>query len=148
MPQSSNSQDREKLIQQASDLLAVGYHCSEAIMLAIGRHYLPDLGEQGVRMSTPFGGGIGGTRSELCGAFAAGVMVIGGLHGRLSRQTDDSAAYALAAALRTRFLERWQSTTCGPVRDAAARPDGTSGCGEVVAETARILLDILEETPA
>ena len=136
---------REMLIQQAADLLKDGYHCSEAIILAIGKHYMPDLDEYSVRMSTPFGGGIGGTRAELCGAFAAGVMVIGGIHGRLSHQTDDSLAYSLAATLRERFLERWQSTVCGPVRDTATRPDGTSGCDEVVAETARMLLDILEE---
>jgi len=137
--------DTEEVARYAADLLRGGYHCSEAIMLAVGKRYLPALDETSVRMTTPFGGGIAGTRAELCGALSAGVMVIGGLHGRLMHGVDDSLAYSLAEALRERFIQRWQTTICGPVHDLAVHPDGTSGCDEVVAETARILLDILGE---
>lgn len=49
---------KEQLMVKAGNLLESGYHCSEAIFLAIGRHYLGELDAQAVRMTTPFAGGI------------------------------------------------------------------------------------------
>lgn len=114
-------------------------------MIAVGEHVFDDLDERCIRMTTAFGGGVGGTRDELCGSLAAGVMLIGGLYGRVSPQVDDSHAYALAKALRERFLSRFQSTTCSHVRERAKKPDGSSGCDEVVAESVRLLLGLLAE---
>ena len=113
-------------------------------MLAVGGHLFEDLDARCIRMTTPFGGGIGGSREELCGAFSAGVMVIGGQHGRVSPEVDDALAYELAKAFRVRFMERWGTLICGPIREAVTKPDGSSGCDEVVFEAAHLLLDLLE----
>lgn len=114
-------------------------------MLAVGGHLFEDISDRCIRMTTPFGGGIGGTHEELCGAFSAGVMIIGGIHGRVSHQADDSVAYELAKTFRERFAGRWGTLTCGPIRESVMRPDGSAACDTIVAEAARILLELLDE---
>ncbi len=53
-------------------------------MIAVGEHILGPLEDREIRMTTAFAGGVGGTTLENCGAFSAGVMIIGGLYGRIS----------------------------------------------------------------
>jgi len=112
-------------------------------MFAVGEQIFPEFHSRYVCMTTPFGGGIGGTHEELCGAFTAGLMLIGGLRGRSSLEEDDAPAYALAKEYRRRFAERWGTLTCNPIRDWAKGPAGPGGCGPVVAEAARIVFDLL-----
>ena len=47
-------------------------------MLAVGGHVLGDLEPQCVRMATGFGGGVGGTHQEMCGALSGGVLAEAG----------------------------------------------------------------------
>lgn len=114
-------------------------------MLAVGGYLFEDLSEQCIRMTTPFGAGIGGTREELCGAFSASVMVIGGLYGRVSRDVDDTLADELAKTFRQRFANRWGSLICNPIRESVLKPDGSSACDMVTADTACMLLNLLDE---
>jgi hypothetical protein len=96
-------------------------------------------------MTTPLGGGVGGTHEELCGVFTAGLLIIGALHGRSSVQENDSSqAYALAKEYRARFSDRWGTLTCDPIREWAKGPAGPGSCAFVAQETALILLDLLE----
>jgi C_GCAxxG_C_C family probable redox protein len=114
-------------------------------LLAVGEHKLGRLEPQSIRMSTPFGGGVGGTREELCGALAGGLMVIGGLNGRTDASQDDSQAYELAEHYREAFLAELGHTQCAPIREAFAKPDGSHGCDKVVAIVSRLLLGVLEQ---
>jgi C_GCAxxG_C_C family probable redox protein len=95
-------------------------------------------------MSTAFGGGVGGTHQELCGALSGGIMVIGGLHGRTEADQDDERAYDLAKQYREAFLTEFGHTQCEPIRERFQKPDGSHGCDQVVERAARILLGILE----
>ena len=117
------------------------------MLLAVGGYLFPDLEARCIRMSSGFGGGVGGTREELCGALAGSVMLIGGLYGRTSLPDSTDQAYTLVKEMRRRFIERWGTSTCGPIRDwakSAANPSGT--CDVIVAETARIILQLLSDT--
>jgi len=115
-------------------------------MLAVGERLLSEMTPLCVRMTTGFGGGVGGSREELCGAFSAGAMIIGGLYGRTQAHEDSQKAYDLVKELRRRFQARWQTLTCAPIRDWAKGPAGPAGgCAFVVAESARLLLALLDE---
>lgn len=114
-------------------------------MLAVGEHVLGHLEPQSIRMSNAFGGGIGGTRQELCGAFSGGVMIIGGLYGRTDPGQDDKHCYDLAKRYREAFLAEFGHTQCEPIRDLFQKPDGSHGCDQVVERAARILLHLLAE---
>jgi C_GCAxxG_C_C family probable redox protein len=96
-------------------------------------------------MSNPFGGGVGGTRQELCGALAGGLMVIGALYGRTEASQDDTQSYELAKQFREAFLTELGHTQCEPIRDAFAKPDGSHGCDQVVAIASRLLLGVLDD---
>jgi C_GCAxxG_C_C family probable redox protein len=113
-------------------------------LLAVGEHKLGQLEPQAIRLATPFGGGVGGTRQELCGALSGGVMAIGALYGRTDSSQDDTRAYDLAKQYRKAFLAAFGHTQCEPIREAYAKPDGSHGCDKVVAIAARALLGVLD----
>ncbi len=54
-------------------------------------------------MSSGFAAGIGSTKAELCGAFSAGVMLIGAAAGRVDPDLDDSRCQELVQASRSIF---------------------------------------------
>ncbi len=114
-------------------------------MLAVGEHVLGHLEPQSRRMATPFGGGVAGTRQEMCGALSGGIMVIGGLHGRTDRNEDDQRSYDLAAQYRQAFLDEFGHSQCEPIRGMFQKPDGSHGCDQVVERVERILLNLLAE---
>jgi C_GCAxxG_C_C family probable redox protein len=113
-------------------------------LLAVGEHKLGKLEPQAIRMANPFGGGVGGTREELCGALAGGLMVIGAIYGRTDSSQDDAQSYELAKQYREAFLAEFGTTQCAPIRDAFVKPDGSHGCDVVVARSARALLGVLD----
>lgn len=114
-------------------------------MLAVGEPVLGRFDEAFVRMSTGFGGGVGQSREELCGALSAGVMLIGGMHGRALVGEDKEFCNQLVSRYRQRFKESFGSTNCGELRRSGYGADGHTPCSELVAHAASILLEVLEE---
>jgi C_GCAxxG_C_C family probable redox protein len=109
----------------------------------VGEHVWDSWDARYVRLATGLGGGVAGTRLELCGALSGGVLAIGGLLGRQDPDTDDSEAYALAEEFRTRFLAAMGDTQCGPLREAVEAPGGPGTCAPLVEQATGILLDLL-----
>jgi C_GCAxxG_C_C family probable redox protein len=114
-------------------------------MLAVGGHVLGNLNPRFVRMATGFAGGVGETKQEMCGAFSAGVMIIGALHGRSSLGEDDLPALDLVTRYRERFAAELGTTRCGPLYEQVHAPGGLGSCSVVVGRAARILLGLLAE---
>jgi C_GCAxxG_C_C family probable redox protein len=114
-------------------------------MLAVGGHVLGDLDPCLVRMTTGFAGGVGESKQEMCGAFSAGVMIIGALYGRNSLGEDDLPAQQMATRYRVRFAAELGATRCGPLYEQAHAPGGFGSCSVVVERAARILLRLLAE---
>ncbi len=114
-------------------------------MLAVGGRVLGDLDPRFVRMATGFAGGVGETKQEMCGAFSAGVMIIGALHGRSSLEEDDLPALDLATQYRERFAAKLGTTRCAPLYDQVHAPGGPGSCSSVVECAARVLMGLLAE---
>ena len=112
-------------------------------MIAVGEHYWHPLPDVLVRASDTFGGGVGGSRRELCGALSGGVMILGALWGRLSASEDDKRVYDLAKQFRERFVEEFGETICEPLRDT--QPEAEKRCGAVVERTVRLLMAMIED---
>ncbi|MDI7274760.1 MAG: C-GCAxxG-C-C family protein [Anaerolineae bacterium] len=115
------------------------------MLFAVGEHALGQVPEACVRMASVLAGGIGGSQQELCGALAAGVLIIGGLLGRRRPGEDDRPALALVARYRERFLAELGATQCARVRELMKAPGGLRSCARVVERAAAILLELLEE---
>ncbi len=81
----------------------------------------------------------------MCGAFSAGVMIIGALHGRNSLEDDDLPAQRLATRCRERFAVKLGTTRCGTPYDQVHAPGGPGSCSSVVERAAPILLELLAE---
>lgn len=115
-------------------------------MLAVGGHLLDETAPP-VRLATPFGGGIGSSHQEVCGAITGGVLVIGALHGRDRADQLDEKEHAsdLAARYREGVLSALGDTRCQPLRDRHHGSDGSGTCAPVVERAAAVLLEILIE---
>jgi C_GCAxxG_C_C family probable redox protein len=64
------------------------------------------------RVSTYFGGGMGGTHRHICGAVTAGVMATGMALGRDKLSDDRSKGNDLTRRLLKEFEEAFGSLTC------------------------------------
>ena len=114
-------------------------------MLAVGGRVLGDLDPRFVRMATGFAGGVGESKQEMCGAFSAGVMIIGALYGRSSLEEDDLPAQRLVTRYRECFAAELGTTHCGTLYDQVHAPGGPGSCSVVVERAAPILLELLSE---
>ncbi|MGC9347167.1 MAG: C-GCAxxG-C-C family protein [Anaerolineae bacterium] len=136
---------RRALAERAAKLLHVGYHCSEAVVLAVGPHVVREWHPACARMATGFAGGVGGTHQELCGALAGGVMIIGALFGRNTLENDE-LAQRMTKRFRERFLETFDMTQCERLREEVVEPEGGLGsCAVLVQRTVMVLLNTLAE---
>jgi C_GCAxxG_C_C family probable redox protein len=136
---------RRALAERASKLLQAGYHCSEAVVLAVGPYVVRDWHPACARMATGFAGGLGGSRLELCGALAGGVMIIGALFGRTTLENDD-LAQRMAQRFRERFDETFDTTQCERLREDVVESEGGLGsCAVVVQRAVMLLLNTLAE---
>lgn len=104
--------------ERARDLFLEGYNCSQAIVGA----FCEELGldtETALKLSSSFGGGMGGLR-EVCGALSGAFMVAGLLKG-YSSPTDKAAKlahYDLIQKIAERFREEEGTLLC---RDLLAK---------------------------
>lgn len=111
----------------------------------MGGHALGERVQEYVRLATGLAGGLAGSKQEMCGALAGGVMVIGALYGRDTWEDDDQKAYALSGRYKEWFLAEFGSTQCQPIYDEMHPPDGSGSCSEVGERAARILMEVLDE---
>ena len=114
-------------------------------MIAVGEHLLGPLENREIRMTTGFAAGKGYTYLEGCGAFFSGVMIIGGLYGRISAEQDDELCQALVAIYRERFLEKFNTLKCADLRAEKFGSQGEQPCSVLVEQASSLLLDVIDE---
>lgn len=114
-------------------------------MITVGDHYLGKTPELLIRAACPFGGGLGGTKEELCGVLSGGTLILGAMRGRASPQEKDEALYALVRQFRERFIAHAGTTQCQAIYNRF--PDVRKRCAPLVVEGTRILMTLLEENP-
>jgi C_GCAxxG_C_C family probable redox protein len=138
---------RSQIIEETRDFLNAEdhWHCSEGIFKAAGSHYLEEITQQALRMTTPFAGGLGSTKYGLCGALSGSIMLIGAIHGRVDAKVNDDHCMELTKTYREKFLECFGCARCADLREEWGEgcPNGT--CADLVAEAAGLLVDVLEE---
>ena len=134
-----------------------GMNCAQSVFCAFGDVTGLDQ-DQALRLSSSFGGGLGGQR-QLCGAVAAAAMVLGMAKGYsdLASLELKKAHYARVRELCARFEAARGSTVCLDLLRAAgidpqAEPSARTPeyyakrpCPDLVAEAAGILDAMLRE---
>lgn len=126
---------------EAGALFDNGFHCAEAVAWAV----LSGLGldpAEAAAHATAFGGGLGRSFDELCGALAGGVVAVGHVHGRREPTGGWDMAADMAAELRRGFVDAHGTTHCGALRQRFGE-DQISECRALVRWTTAALLDLL-----
>lgn len=104
-----------------------------------------------------FGGGVGGSHEELCGAVSGGLLVLGLLfpHTRAEDRDTKKEIFSLAKQFRQQFFDTFGHTRCGDLlrsrcgvsekTAAAARLGLTAHCDIMVVTAVELLSALLEE---
>ncbi len=85
------------------------YHCAEAVLEVIRRHYSPETPEALVHTVSGFGGGSGS--GCICGAVSGGTVALGLVLGG-----DKKRIAHLTRELHTWFKEKYDFTCCKIIR--------------------------------
>lgn len=134
-----------KVNRRAFDLFDSGFNCAESVFRSI----VETVDEAGARemtkIASAYAGGVGGTRDELCGALAGGIMAVGYLMGRTEPGADIQRGKDIAAALRRCFLDKYGTTRCGEVLDSLGPQENSLKCKDLSGDIAGELYRILKE---
>lgn len=128
--------------EKAMALHREGYNCAQAVVLAF-EDMLPADKETLAKLSSSFGGGIGGMR-EVCGTVSGMAMVLGFLYGNSDPgdRTAKSAHNARVQELARRFRERNGDIVCRRLLGLEPVPGKTlqkRPCSEYVGDAAEFL---------
>jgi len=135
---------KDKIAENARDYFMSGLNCAESVLRAT-LEQVEGADKEMFKMATPFGGGVGGSKQELCGALTGGVMAIGYLSGRVDPEIDAGPSKAMAAELRDRFVQSSGSTRCQALVDGFGPAKQTEQCALLVAQTAGWVVDLLQD---
>lgn len=131
-----------------------GYNCAQSVAAVFSDMTGVSL-ETAVAAAGGFGGGCGGSQSELCGAVSGGVLVLSWLNPHTV--AGDAAAkkrvYELTKEFRQRFETVFGKTRCGELlaarpgvsekTPAAARLGITAHCDVMIVTAVEILEEML-----
>ena len=135
-----------------------GYNCAQAVVGAfedqIGLPHGSVLAATG-----GFGGGVGGSHEELCGAVSGGVMALSLLAPYTGERAEvKRKVYALCKEFRQRFADVFEKTRCGDLlaaqpgisekTAAARRMELISHCDIMIVTAVELVEAMLEEAGA
>ena len=138
--------ERQTISERATQYFENGFHCAEAVATAV----IEGLGQdptQAAAHATAFGGGMGRTFLEACGALSGAFIVIGHLHGRPRPGGDWDLAAELGARIRQRFIDEFDTTQCAALRRRFGREQQHAQCLKLVNQVTADLLALLAQDP-
>ncbi|MFI3171442.1 MAG: C-GCAxxG-C-C family protein [Eubacteriales bacterium] len=132
--------NREKIYQDAMEIMAKGYSCAESVVGAVYRNLETGLPEKVVGIASGFGGGIGGS-GNTCGALTGGVMAIGMVLGSDDLENvNNKKARTLANEFISWFAEEnnKKSTMCSVILEDFEKgtPIQFTYCQQLTAQSA------------
>lgn len=125
----------------ASESMKNGNNCCQSILLAAQKVWGIPVGDDILAATSLFGGGMGS--GCTCGALAGMIMAAG----ILEKGNSCPLGLKLAQQLHDRFKAEFGATCCRVIRKKQGpfHKIGNKACIELTAQTARILVEELEE---
>ncbi len=132
------SEDEINLVEQcrleAEGLYRSGkYHCAEAVLETVRKHFAPELPESVVQSVTGFGGGAGS--GCICGAVSGGTVGLG-----LALKDDKKAITHMTRELHAWFKNKYGVTCCKTIRQTHK-----GACPVLTGEVAGKIAEMLEK---
>lgn len=122
-----------------------GFNCAEAISKTIVELYISDSGSVIPKAAAGFGGGIGHSIADTCGALTGGVIALSYLFGRTSPEEDNENLYKLVTLFRDRFIKENHSTNCTTILEAFGPQDKMTKCRNMTARAAGIVCQLIAD---
>ena len=108
--------DREEMRRRAEAIhegYVAGLNCAERVFLTVHAFVDTEIPSQAVTLLSGLGGGVGGTRDDICGAITGGVAAIGLVHGRPNPpEGDREHIYVVVRDFACRFRTAFGVTRC------------------------------------
>jgi C_GCAxxG_C_C family probable redox protein len=136
---------KKEIEQETFTYFHSGFNCAESIMKTFVELYNREPDPCITKFASGFGGGIGGSHCETCGALTGGIIALGWLFGRKDPRDDKQKVYSLSAEFRNQFLKTFSSTNCQNILDMMEKQDIKLDCKKLTAEAAGILYEILQK---
>jgi C_GCAxxG_C_C family probable redox protein len=121
-----------------------GLHCGEVISKTILEMFSEEPQPAVIRSASGFGGGIGGSTEELCGAFTGGVVALGYLLGRENGGGSLKDCGDVIKEFKKQFLEQFGSLKCQTLMNGFKEQQNPLGCVKLTAETSVVLANLLD----
>ena len=122
-----------------------GLHCAEVISKTILEMFSGQPHPAVIRSASGFGGGIGGSNEELCGAFTGGVVALGYLLGRENGGDSLKGCGSVINQFKRAFLDKFGSLHCQTLLNGFKEEKNPLGCAKLTAETTLILAELLND---
>lgn len=135
----------KQLERNAIAFFESGFNCAESISQAIIEAFSDATPEDIPRVASAFGGGIGGSREEACGALTGGVLAIGYLMGRSSPGEDNERTKKAADDYRQQFRRLSGETKCGTLLDKFGEQEDYHECARLVGKATVSLARVLKD---
>jgi C_GCAxxG_C_C family probable redox protein len=146
--------DREQLLRRAENIhrkYVEGLNCSEKVFLTLHGILETNIPSDTVALLSGFGGGVAGTRDNMCGAVSGGVAAIGLIYGR-RRPPEGSRekVYEVSRDFVGRFKAKFGTTVCGELigdllRESTPESDEKrkGRCSQYTLNAAKICIETL-----
>jgi C_GCAxxG_C_C family probable redox protein len=136
---------RQQVEEQAFNYHNGGYHCAEAISRAIMEAYCDEQLSGIPRAATAFGGGVGKTHQDMCGALSGALLGLGLVFGRTEPGPPDWAEMAqMSSELRQTFINEVGSTNCAVILKSLGEQTNMLKCKKLSGKTAGMAAEIIE----
>jgi len=136
---------RTEIEQKAFDYFQSGFNCAEAISKAIVEAFSNETSTDIPKVATGFGGGIGASKAETCGALNGGIIALGCLFGRKQPKDDKKTAYEVGAEFRQMFIQSFGSSTCRNILEGFGEQENLIECKKLTGRAAGILYAMIED---
>lgn len=136
---------KEKAEEMAFQFFQSGFHCAEAISKSLTGLLAKDGDNYTPKVATGFGGGIGGSHLDICGALTGGIIALGWLFGRANPGEDKTRIFGLASEFRKRFGEKFGSCSCPALLEKFGKQENGMKCKKMTAQAAGMLWELLNE---
>jgi len=136
---------RPQVEKRVDEQFRAGFHCAEAVAQAIVEFFGQGPVQALPGAATAFGGGLGRSHEDTCGALNGGVLALGCLMGRREPGADWGGVAELAAEFRRRFIREMGSTNCRAILERLGPQENSARCRELSVRTAGLLAELLVE---
>jgi len=125
--------------------VAGGLHCAEVISKTITEVFGSKPAINIPRVASGFGGGMGKTLEDTCGALTGGIIALGYLYGRDEAGGNVDKVMDLVKSFRKKFVEKNGSTLCSVILVELGKQENMMKCKKMTSEVAGMLAELINE---